>query len=113
MAGQIGGVRAVSHTGALYSTYLFQRGHHGDDLQRGGRHVPFRLGGFGTVLLHQFEVTATETALLYDPTVLGAPAAAPAGWPTWGTAQQGGLRNGEGLTSAAGISNESRLFSRD
>lgn len=90
MAGQIGGVWALFHTGGLYGTYLFQRGHHGDDLQRGGRHVPFRLGGFGTVLLHQFEVTATETTLLYDPTVLGAPAAAPAGWPTWETAQQGG-----------------------
>lgn len=82
MGGQIGGAAVVSHSALLLATYLFQRGHHGYDLQGGGRHVPFRLGGFGTVLLHQFEVTATETTLLYDPTVLGAPAAAPAGWPT-------------------------------
>lgn len=81
MDAQIGGASLLSH-GVFARTYLFQRGHHRYDLQRGGRHVPFRLGGFGTVLLHQFEVTATETTLLHDPTVPGAPAAAPAGWPT-------------------------------
>lgn len=64
----------------VVEAYLW--GHHGYDLKGSGRHVPFRLSRFGTVLFQQVEVTAAEATLFYNPTVLGAPVVTPAGWPT-------------------------------
>lgn len=72
-------MRASAEKGKT-QTHLGERGQHGYDLQGGGGHVSLGLGGLGTVLLQQHQVTAAEAALLHDP-FLWAPAVSSAGGP--------------------------------